>query len=212
MLAFWQEKIGLPYDHMGKLGGGVQQHRHFLGDGPKGPILKINHARDPLPAVPAGGYRELLIARDTLTDPISYSDPDGNYVTLVPPNHLGVTGIGVRVKARNLEAFDNFYGEILALPKKLEGGDHSYVCGDSIIIGELDPKAVDDAPQKGIGYRYLTVQIFDADEEYENVLSGGGTGGQEPKTLGSTVRYGFIRDADGNWIELSQRATLTGSL
>jgi catechol 2,3-dioxygenase-like lactoylglutathione lyase family enzyme len=212
MLAFWQETIGLPYDHMGKLGGGVQQHRHFLGDGPTGPILKINHARDPLPASPAGGYRELLIARDTISEPISFSDPDGNTVKLVPPNHLGLTGIGVHVKARNLEDFDNFYGKILALPKKPEAGEHAFVCGDSVIIGELDPGAIGDAPQKGHGYRYLTVQIFDADQEYQTVLAAGGAGGQEPKTLGTTVRYGFIRDADGNWIELSQRATLTGSL
>ena len=26
-LAFWQQTVGLPYDHMGKVGGGVQQHR-----------------------------------------------------------------------------------------------------------------------------------------------------------------------------------------
>jgi hypothetical protein len=34
----------------------------------------------------------------------------------------------------------------------------------------------------------------------------------EPMTLGTTVRYGFVLDPDGNWIELPQRATITGSL
>jgi lactoylglutathione lyase len=33
-----------------------------------------------------------------------------------------------------------------------------------------------------------------------------------PVTLGTTARISFIRDPDGNWIELSQRASLTGSL
>ena len=46
-LAFWQQTVGLPYDHMGKVGGGVQQHRHHMN----GSILKMNHSRDPLPAV-----------------------------------------------------------------------------------------------------------------------------------------------------------------
>ena len=44
-LAFWQQTVGLPYDHMGKLGGGMQQHRHHMN----GSILKMNHSRDPLP-------------------------------------------------------------------------------------------------------------------------------------------------------------------
>jgi hypothetical protein len=33
-----------------------------------------------------------------------------------------------------------------------------------------------------------------------------------PVTLGSTARISMVRDPDGNWIELSQRASLTGSL
>ena len=52
-LAFWQQTVGLPYDHMGKVGGGVQQHRHHMN----GSILKMNHARDPLPAIAAVRHR-----------------------------------------------------------------------------------------------------------------------------------------------------------
>ncbi len=33
--------------------------------------------------------------------------------------------------------------------------------------------------------------------------------GQPPRTIGQ-VRYSFVRDPDGNWIELSERASLTG--
>ena len=57
-LEFWQQEIGLQYDHMGKLGGGMQQHRHHMN----GSILKMNHAREPLPKLPPSGYRELFIA------------------------------------------------------------------------------------------------------------------------------------------------------
>jgi hypothetical protein len=33
-----------------------------------------------------------------------------------------------------------------------------------------------------------------------------------PFTLGSTARISFVADPDGNWIEISQRASLTGDL
>ncbi|MHB8576260.1 MAG: VOC family protein [Dehalococcoidia bacterium] len=36
--------------------------------------------------------------------------------------------------------------------------------------------------------------------------------GRPPVTLGSVARISFIRDPDGNWIEVSQRASLTGPL
>jgi hypothetical protein len=43
----------------------------------------------------------------------------------------------------------------------------------------------------------------------------GASGGREalaPTTLGTTARISMVRDPDGNFIELSQRASLTGSL
>src|SRR3954469_15188998 len=79
-LAFWQQTVGLPYDHMGKVGGGVQQHRHHMN----GSILKMNHSRAPLPDVPASGIVGVGIARDGLTADQTLSDPDGNKVILVP--------------------------------------------------------------------------------------------------------------------------------
>ena len=33
-----------------------------------------------------------------------------------------------------------------------------------------------------------------------------------PRVLGDTVRYSFVRDPDGNFIEVSQRASLVGSI
>ncbi|MCR9214315.1 MAG: VOC family protein [Proteobacteria bacterium] len=212
MLRFWQEDVGLQFDHLGKLGGGVQQLRHFLGEGPTGPILKINHARDPLPHAPASGYHEILLARNSCQAPESLTDPDGNRLCLVPPGYLGISGIGIKMNVRSLEKFDDFYGRILELPTVPEAGPHAYACGQSVVIGTESTKAPEDAVQKAQGYRYLTFQIFQADNDYKTIISRGGGAGQEPITLGTTVRFGFIRDPDGNWIELSQRATLTGSL
>jgi predicted enzyme related to lactoylglutathione lyase len=54
--------------------------------------------------------------------------------------------------------------------------------------------------------------VWDCIAEYEGILARGGTSGGEPRILGDTVRYAFVCDPDGNHIEISQRASLTGSL
>ena len=64
----------------------------------------------------------------------------------------------------------------------------------------------------GMGFRYITVQIWNVDEEHQAVLARGGEEGRAPVVLGSTAKISFILDPDGNWIEISQRASLTGDL
>ena len=205
MLAFWQQEVGLPYDHMLKLGGGRQQHRHHL----LGSVLKINHVRDPLPEAPASGYRELLIAREGLAAPVRLADPDGNLVTLVPPGAEGVVRIGVRLGVRDPAAHRRFFLEALQLS---EAGDGAFHCGDSVILVEPADDAPTDAVYQAPGYRYITIQVFKVDTEHAGILARGGREGRAPTTLGSTARISFVRDPDGNWIEISQRASLTGSL
>lgn len=202
-LAFWQGPAGLAYDHTGKVGGGIQQHRHHMN----GSILKMNHARGPLPSWPPGGYRHLLIARDGLGAPRALLDPDGNAVSLVPRGHEGVAGIGLVLRVGNRDAADHFYRHVLQLESPLPG---VYRCGDSLLmVGE--EKAIDRAPGwRAGGYRYITVQVWDAAAEHAGILARGGEEGQPPVVLGDAVRYSFVRDPDGNYIEISQRASLTG--
>jgi len=210
MLRFWQDDIGLKYDHLGKLGGGVHQHRHFLGNGPTGPILKINHARDTLIDACPSGFRCLMIARDDISKPVKKTDPDGNLVTLVPKGYQGIATIGVRVITSSLNDFQQFYGSAMGFPQ-IEGTDRiSINCGETVLIAELGDNLSKDIPYKAKGYRYLTAQIFDADTTHKHIIELGGTEGAPPRTLGTTVRFSFVRDVDGNWIELSERATLTG--
>jgi lactoylglutathione lyase len=73
-LAFWQQTVGLPYDHMGKVGGGVQQHRHHMN----GSILKMNHARDPLPAIAPSASSGLQIGARRPRAAAAAGRPDGN--------------------------------------------------------------------------------------------------------------------------------------
>ncbi|MBA4209456.1 MAG: VOC family protein [Parvibaculum sp.] len=208
MLAFWQNEVGLPFDHLLPLGGGVQQHRHDL----LGSVLKINHSRNALPIATPSGYRELLIAREGLRTPKSLADPDGNKVTLVPPGTHGVERIGIRLGVRDVNAHRRFYAVALGLPDVPEQGGLSFLCGDSVILLDEAEDAPADAAFEGPGWRYITIQIRNTDEEHAAILARGGAEGRAPQTLGKVARISFIRDPDGNWIELSQRASLVGAL
>lgn len=204
-LRFWQEDVGLAYDHMGKLGGGMQQLRHHMN----GSILKVNHARDPLKPAPASGIVRLRIAREGLAAARALSDPDGNRVALVPHGEDGVTGIAIELEVNNRDAHDRFWRHVMQFESPARG---IYLCGDTrvIVVGESRIERCDD--WRAPGWRYTTVQIRDCVAEHEGVLARGGEEGRPPMLLGETVRYSFVRDPDGNFIELSQRASLVGAL
>lgn len=205
MLGFWQETIGLPYEELLKVGGGVHQHRLGLA----GSVFKLNHSREPLRENRPAGYRELLIARPEITTPASHTDPDGNLVTLVPPGYGQVERIGIVIAVRSLAASGQFFSQVLGLE---EIGAHQFRWGTTVIRLEEDPGLAPCDSMRGTGYRYLTVQVWDVDAEHAAVIERGGTEARAPATLGTTARISFITDPDGNWIEVSQRASLTGSL
>ena len=202
-LAFWQNKAGLDYDHMGKLGGGMQQHRHFMN----GSILKMNHARVALPALPPSGWRALQIARAGIDAPLHLADPDGNRVSLVPPGSEGIGGIAIRLNVSNRDATEHFYRHAMQFSSPRKG---VYQCGDSLLIVDGEEKIARADEYRAPGYRYITVQIWDAAAETEGIIARGGEMGHALTDLGETVRFSFVRDPDGNWIEISQRASLTG--
>lgn len=203
ILAFWQGEVGAPFDHILPIRPGHDQHRHDV----LGSVLKINHHAAALPERPPAGYRELLIAREGLAAPGSMADPDGNRVSLVPPGHEGVTQIGVRIGVRDLAAHRRFYADALGFPEERPG---VFRAGQSLILLEHDPEATGDAGMEGPGWRYITFQVFDADEAHAQVTARGGREALAPLTLGQTARISMVRDPDGNWIELSQRFSIVG--
>jgi Lactoylglutathione lyase and related lyases len=208
-LKFWQDEIGLPFDHTQPIRRGYKQHRHDLC----GSVLKINQVHEALPDNPPSGYLELLIARDDLAAPRPMSDPEGNRVSLVPKGMFGIERIGIRLGVRDVEAHRRFYMEALGLPQGLSAdGVMTFLAGDTVLIVEPAADAPDDADFDGKGWRYITFQVFEVDREHAHVLARGGREARAPVTLGATARISMVRDPDGNWIELSQRASLTGSL
>jgi lactoylglutathione lyase len=206
MLAFWQGEVGVPFDHALKVRRGVTQHRHDL----MGSVLKINHVTDVLPDTPPSGYRGLLVAREGLGAPQALVDPDGNHVMLVPPGFLGVTGIGMKVVVRDVAAQLRFWCEGLGATPVAGGA--GVRLGSSVLVPEQDDAAPQDAPFEGRGWRYVTLQVFGCDSAHARALAHGGREALAPATHGDVARYSMVKDPAGNWIELSQRKSLVGTL
>jgi lactoylglutathione lyase len=205
MLDFWQHQVLLPFEETLPLGGGRQQLRH----GMNGSVLKINHSKTPIERRPASGYRGLWIADEDIRRERALRDPDGNGLVLLPRGERGVEGIGVSLGVRDPDAFHRFYADTLGLERC---GDDAYRCGTSLLHFAYADDAPSDSSMEGRGYRYITIQVHDVDREHAGILARGGAEGQPPRTLGKVARISFVRDPDGNWIEISQRASLTGPL
>lgn len=204
LLPFWQQEARAPFSELLPLGGGLRQHRHAIGDS----VLKINEAREILAEAAPSGIRRLIIARPGLPAPRAHSDPDGNLLELVPTGHDGVTQLRVELVVSDLDAHRSFYGDALGLPA-LDAD--TFCCGASqirLLAGDATRDPVQAAP----GYRYMTVQVFDVQGVHARILERGGREGRPPVKLGEVAFISFVRDPDGNWIEISQRKSLTGSL
>ncbi len=206
MLAFWQGEAGVPFDHLLPIRRGQRQHRHDAN----GSVLKINEHDAPLKDTPPSGYRELIIARGGAPRPLR--DPDGNAVLIAPPGHLGVTQIGVRLAVRDLGAHRRFYTDAFGFAEEPYQDGAAFRAGESLLLLEERADAPADATFEGKGWRYITLQVFKVDDEHKRVLEAGGREAVAPVTLGTTARISMVRDPDGNWIELSQRASIVGSL
>ncbi len=204
-LAFWQREVGLPFEERLPVRRGFAQMRH----GMNGSVFKLNVVKEPVPDNPRAGYRELWIAREGVAAPRALEDSDGNRVVLVPPGHQGITGIGVVLTVRDAAAHRRFYTHTLGLAETAPG---AFCCGTSLFFVREDASARGDASRDGLGYRYTTIQVWDCNAEHAGVLARGGAEGAPAITLGETARFSFVRDPDGNWIEISQRASLTGPL
>ena len=201
MLAFWQHQAGVPFSELLPVGGGVRQHRHAIGDS----VLKINHSRTTLPTGPSGLAR-LAVFNNSVQAPQPLLDPDGNEVEL-HPHTADSPNLRLTLRVNDLAASEHFYRHGLGLHNNDQG---AFLVGASEIM--LQPGTVGDIPQKAIGLRYMTFQVADVVAEHNHVLANGGLEGMAPVRLGDVAYISFVRDPDGNWIEISQRKSITGSL
>lgn len=202
MLACWQEQAQVPYSELLKLGGGVHQHRHAIGAS----VLKINHIREPLASDQPCGLRKLTIFADFVDEPVDLLDPDGNELSLAPATSDS-PNLCLILACNDVAAQADFYGRVLGLPRTEAG---RFRVGASEI--ELVPGQVGPFERVATGYRYMTFQVFDVVGTHRAILTAGGREGSAPVRLGDVAYISFVLDAEGNWLEISQRKSITGSL
>ena len=208
MLTFWQEDAGLRFDHVLPVRRGQKQYRHDA----MGSVIKLNHHREQLADAAPSGYRELVIARAGIEAPRAFADPDGNKVRLVPPGYQGITRIAVAMAVRSLELHRKFYGDILGFAEQSWSGGPAFRLGESLILLREDRAATVDPVRGARGWRYITLQVADIDAVHDELRGKGVREGLAPVTLGEVARISMILDPDGNWIELSRRASIVGSV
>lgn len=211
--AFWRDKAGLRLDQelelplwvapAGVPGERWVQHRFDAHDS----VVKVNHWSGELPALPPSGYVALTIARDQ--GPVwEGRHPDDGRVRLVPKGTDGVERIAVTVQSPNPDRLMAFYREAMEFE---DIASRTARCGDSLLFVEQGSGGSDDEHFIGPGFRYLTVQVFDADAACDRIVAHGGRLARAPFSVGDVARIGFVKDPDGNWIEISARASLTGT-
>ena len=204
MLAFWRDHIDLPVEGSLRPVPGVTQHRLTL----RGAVLKLNHVEAPLPErMVLGGPRMLLLASTDVDAPVHERDPDGNVVCFVPPGTAGIERFGVHLAVSDEDAFHDFYARILGLPRVAE---RAYDFAGATLSFAWSPDVVPDSARGGAGFSYLTFQVLDAEEAHALLCERGVEEDLPPSADHTTTEstISFIRDPDGNRIELSQRPDL----
>ena len=203
--AFWRDTVGLHYEELLKVGNGVHQHRFGL----RGSVCKVNAARADLPPAPTA-FRRLRIADDSLESPQLLLDPDGTEVELVPAGWEGVRDLGVVWATRDVAGLGRLLVDGFSATSE---GDDRYRIGTSVLQLVHDAAVpVVEAGMFAPGFRYLTVQVWDVRSDHQRLLDAGWAEGRAPVKLGETAFISFVRDPGGSWIEVSQRASLTGPL
>lgn len=203
--AFWGDELGLRFDHVLPVGGGVHQHRYDLHGG----VLKLNHHRDPRPDGQITGFAALA-----LVDPVRAADgiqgragPDGLRVALTPSTGDG-TMVNVMVESsdveRTLDVLEATFGG-----QRAEG---TLRIGETKLSVKLRAGRPPTTGLDGHGIRYLTVQVRDVVAAHDHALASGMAEGIGPRRLGDVAAISFVRLPDGDFIELSQRASITGTL
>ncbi|HSG88541.1 MAG TPA: VOC family protein [Pseudomonadales bacterium] len=200
VLDAWQAGAGVRPDHVLPLGGGRRQHRHAWGDS----VIKLNHRRGGTARGEASGWGPLRLAGPEHAEAHLVTDPEGNQVACAPAAEVALQ---VDLRVRDADASAAFFA---ALDLPVDG--HVVQVGTSAIHIRTQADAPVDAVLEGTGLRYVTLQVTAVDSAHAQALAAGAREGMAPTTLGDVARISFVREPGGNWIELSQRRSVVGSL
>jgi catechol 2,3-dioxygenase-like lactoylglutathione lyase family enzyme len=210
MQAFYGEKLGLEFESVLPVGGGFRQYRYLCN----GSVIKLMHSREPLRPRRPGGYETLMIATPKVAVAEALPDPDDNTIELVPPGRDDVTQLEIRIGVRDVDAFGEFYTNAFGA---VDIGNNRYKIGATIfgvfhepaihspkMTAFANPLEVVNAMAE-LGIQYVTLQVRNCDAAFSALKAAGAAAAVGPSTFGTVARISFVRDPDGNFIELSQR-------
>jgi catechol 2,3-dioxygenase-like lactoylglutathione lyase family enzyme len=210
MKKFYGDELGLQFESVLPVGGGYKQHRYLAN----GSVIKLMHTAEALPRRHPGGYETIMIATPKATTSKAFADPDDNTVELIPPGQDGVTQLEVRIGVHNVDAFGEFYTKAFAATAL---GDNRYKIGETILGVYHEPETIRKAAPEysnpmevikgmaGLGIRYITIGVTNCDEAYKQLTGAGAASAVAPANFGTVARICFVRDPDGNFIEIAQR-------
>ena len=201
---FWRDAVGLRFDHRLPIAKGQVQWRFEE----RGSIIKVNLVEAGVGEQPSG-IQGIRIARAEVDTARSLADPDGNAVGLVPAGHDGLSQLGVELAVRDLDRTMRHYAGVLGFEAL---GPDRVRCGDTLLSFVERPDAPSGFARADRGWTYLTVQVRSCDAETARVEGLGARVAFPPTTLGEVARISMVADPDGNWLEISQRASLVGPL
>lgn len=194
----WTDDLGLALDHVIQIEG-FSQYRFRIGDA----VLKVNVAADALPTGPAPGFASFAIGGCRFE--LRHGSPIPCATQLPARSECEQPSLDVEIVSPQVDRALCFYNKVFDLERV---DDKSVRCGTGRITFRTGKVQIRDAPLMGPGIRYLTLQVFNADDACSEVAAGGGRVARMPVDFGDVARYGFVLDPDGNWIELSARASV----
>lgn len=210
MQAFYGQKLGLQFESMMPVGGGFRQYRYLAN----GSVIKLMNTREPLRPRRPGGYETLMIASSKVKHGDAFPDPDDNTIELVPPGANGVTQIEIRVGVIDPVEHGRFYTQ--AFGAVALGGDR-YRIGETIFGVYHEPELHRPAmhpfanalevvqAMAELGMQYVTFGVRDCAAAFAALKSAGASEAVAPVDFGTVAKIAFVRDPDGNFIELAQR-------
>jgi lactoylglutathione lyase len=195
--AFYEDRIGLPFQETLRHSPTYEERFYAFN----GASLKVNYSTEPM-APGGGGYRGVLVARDGIDESVDLVDPDGVRVSLVPPGHRGVTHGGVVLGVPDVAAQADFLSRALGGQVE-EGGVR---LGNSLVLLEDTDAEAAREPVWRSGLRYVVLYVDDLANAHDHVVAEGAEHSMEMVRLGDRCAFSWLRDPQGNWIELVQRA------
>ncbi|MEO8693789.1 MAG: VOC family protein [Acidimicrobiales bacterium] len=196
MAGFYVNELGLPF--VEALPHSDTYSENFYAA--NGASLKINASTERMEPG-TSGYRGLIIAREGVTRPQHFVDPDGLEVSVVPPGHDGVHQMGIVCDVPDIASERSF----LLNGVGAREDDGVLRIGETAVFLRTGGVARP-TPTWRRGFNYYVVFVRDIQRAHQSALDNGAEHSAPPLRLADRCIFSWIRTPSGNWVEFVQYA------